>query len=395
MFSIKNIRVRKILNSHVQYTSEFILELEDGSVGIGASSQGETISIYEDKKVSIDPENILKTLEADHIVGVPIDQVTFDAYLQQHRREFGQNNAYGLSEAFFNATQSKHSLFELFQKPRSKLTRPFLCLNILNGGWHAYTNPVLSDFSEFMLVSKSDDYEEVIAEHNEIQKVVRQKQLAQAKVAVSGNPVNCFRTRDNREVLEFLLDILNSLGLSDKYDLMIDASAGDLWKGNGYCLGVTDESVHSPDQFVKYWLDLIEKYSIRFLEDPFHEKDFDSWRQLTAASDQTCIIGDNLYSSSADRILEGAANKYTHAAVVKPNQAGTITAVKEAIDAAQRSGQVVISSHRSISTESTFLSKLTCILGVRYIKIGPLPSDYSSIVRLNEIIRLTEDNHGS
>jgi hypothetical protein len=28
--------------------------------------------------------------------------------------------------------------------------------------------------------------------------------------------------------------------------------------------------------------------------------------------------------------------------------------------------------------------------GAQYIKIGPLETDYSSIVRLNEIIRLTE-----
>ena len=44
----------------------------------------------------------------------------------------------------------------------------------------------------------------------------------------------------------------------------------------------------------------------------------------------------------------------------------------------------------SISTEETFISALTCLYGAQYIKIGPLETDYSSIVRLNEIIRLTE-----
>jgi len=391
LFRIKKIRYRKILNSHVNFTNEFVIELEDGSIGIGASSQGETISIYEDKKVSIDPEIIIKTLKADNLLGKPLDQELFDSFLSEHRIEFGQNNAYGLSEALFNATLSKQTLIELLNKPRSKLTAPLLCLNILNGGWHAYTNPVLSDFSEFMLVSKGNDLEEVIAEHNEIQKVVKEKQLKQTKTVVSGNPVNSFPTRDNREVIEFLLNILVGLGLSKKYDLMIDASAGDLWNGSAYCLGVTDNSMHSPDDFVKYWLRMIQQYKLMFLEDPFHEKDFDRWMELTAASDLSCIIGDNLYSSDAKRISEGAAMKYSHAAVIKPNQAGTVTAVKEAIEAGEKFGQIVITSHRSISTESTFLSKLTCIFGIKYIKIGPLATDYSSVVRLNEIIRLTEE----
>jgi enolase len=391
LFRIKKIRYRKILNSHVNFTNEFIIELEDGSIGIGASSQGETISIYEDKKVSFDPEIIIKTLEAENLLGKPLDQELFDSFLSEHRIEFGQNNAYGLSEALFNATVSKQTLIELFHKPRSKLTAPLLCLNILNGGWHAYTNPVLSDFSEFMLVSKGNDLEEVIAEHNEIQKVVKEKQLKQTKTVVSGNPVNSFPTRDNREVIEFLLNILVGLGLSKKYDLMIDASAGDLWNGTAYCLGVTDNSMHSPDDFVKYWLRMIQQYKLMFLEDPFHEKDFDRWMELTAASDLSCIIGDNLYSSDVKRISEGAAMKYSHAAVIKPNQAGTVTAVKEAIEAGEKFGQIVITSHRSISTESTFLSKLTCIFGIKYIKIGPLATDYSSVVRLNEIIRLTEE----
>jgi enolase len=103
------------------------------------------------------------------------------------------------------------------------------------------------------------------------------------------------------------------------------------------------------------------------------------------------VIGDNFYSSDAARIEEGAAKRYAHGAIIKPNQAGTVTGVRKAIEAAQRSGQIVITSHRSISTESTFLSTLTCMYGVKYIKIGPLMTDYSSVVRLNEIIRLTED----
>lgn len=395
MSTIKSIAFRRILNSHVSFTNEFIILLDDRSFGTGASPQGETISIYEDQTVSIDPQTIIGTIERDGLLGTSLDQNSFDNYLQLHISHFGRNNVYGLSEAFFNATMKTRSIFDLFGKSEVKLEPPRICLNILNGGWHAYTNPVLSDFSEFMLVAKSKDVLEVIGEHNEIQRVVREKQLSQSKTVVSGNPVNSFSARDNREVVEFLLNVVNSLGLSGKYDLMIDASAGDLWKDNAYCTGVTNGKAHTSEEFIQYWMDMIRNYQLRFLEDPFHEKDFTSWQSITTSQQDCYIIGDNLYSSDEGRILEGANKKYATGAVIKPNQAGTVTAVSHSLEAALRTGQIAITSHRSISTESTFISLLTCMLGAQFIKIGPLTSDYSSVVRLNEIIRLTEKNHAS
>ncbi|MGZ5439497.1 MAG: hypothetical protein ACXWFJ_06575, partial [Candidatus Aminicenantales bacterium] len=365
----------------------------EGSIGRAASSQGETISIYEDRKIDIDPATIVRTIASDGLFGRDIDQAAFDEYLTGRIPVFGRNNAFALSEAFFSATRETRSASELFNRPKKKLEPPRLALNILNGGWHAYTNPVLSDFSEFMLVAKSRDIAEVIPEHNAIQSVVRERQLGQPKVVVSGNPVNGFATRDNREPIEFLLKIVEGLGLSGKYELMIDASAGDLWTGEGYRLGITDGRPRSSDEFVDYWSSIIREYGLRFLEDPFHEKDFAAWQALTASGAKCLVIGDNLYSSDEARIREGAANRYANGAVIKPNQAGTVTAVARALEAALETGQLAITSHRSISTESTFLSLLTCVLGAQVIKIGPLLTDYSSIVRLNEIIRLTEGRH--
>jgi enolase len=390
MPTITSIRYRTILNSHVQFTPEFIIQLEDGSTGTGAAPQGETISIYEDKKVSITPETIIQSIQNKSILGRPISQEEFDQFLQQNISVFGRNNSYSLSLAFFNASRGKCSLFELFDREPKKLNPPRICLNILNGGWHAYTNPVLSDFSEFMLVAKSDDIRDVIGEHNEIQNTVKDRLNKQTKAVISGNPVNIFGSADNCAPIEFLLSIVDGLGLSGKYDLMIDASAGDLWTPEGYRLAITDNSVYSSEQFREYWLGLIKDYKLRFLEDPFREQDSKSWHALATSGEDVIVIGDNYYSSDAARIEAGARNQHTHAVIIKPNQAGTVTGIRRAVETAQHMGQIVITSHRSISTEETFISALTCMYGAQYIKIGPLVTDYSAIVRLNEIIRLTE-----
>jgi len=177
--------------------------------------------------------------------------------------------------------------------------------------------------------------------------------------------------------------------LSGQFDLMIDASGGDLLADQRYRLSITDNSVRTREEFYSYWMDIIGQYQLRFLEDPFHEEDFENWHKLTTSQDSCYVIGDNFYSTDAARIKEGADKKHTHGVIIKPNQAGSVTAVRNAIETAQAHGQILITSHRSISTESTFISLLTCICGVPYIKVGPLITDYSSVVRYNEIIRIT------
>ncbi|HBP37656.1 MAG TPA: hypothetical protein DD640_02745 [Clostridiales bacterium] len=386
---IKSIRYRKILNSHVQFTNEFILSCSDGATGIGTSSQGETISIYEDHEFIVSPLDIVSRIEASGLIGRAVTQLEFDQYLLDHAVRFGRNNSYALSEAFFNACRVNRSIFDLLGRPPARMVMPRLCLNVLNGGRHAYTNPVLSDYCEYILVARDNDVSETIGAHNEIQQMVSERLSRQPKTVVNNHPVSRFVTPDNRECVEFLLDVCQKLGYADAFDLWIDASAGDLWTDNSYHLKLTSNERYTCDQFKAYWFDLIRQYDLRFIEDPFHEKDFDSWRDLTASEHHSLVIGDNLYSSNPVRIQEGSQRQLAHGVLVKPNQAGTVSEVCRAIDTAQRCGHEVITSHRSISTESTFVSLLTCACGVKYIKIGPLVSDYSSVVRLNEIIRLT------
>lgn len=394
MFTIEFITFRKIINSHVDFTHEYVIKFEDGSVGVGASPRGETISIYEDRHISMDPQIIIKQVNEDGYIGKPLEQKYFDEYLERHISLFGRNNVYALSLAFFKATEAARPLFDSNGEGKTTRKPPRICCNILNGGWHAYTNPVLSDFPEYILVARSHDVADVVPDHNEIQLAVKEKLRTLQKTVVAGNTVSRFATKDNRECIDFLLTILERLRLSDKFDLMIDASAGDLWTDQGYCHSITDQSQRSSDQYYEYWMMIIKQYNLIFLEDPFHEKDIKAWGQLTLSQRKSRVIGDNFYSSDAARIAHGAARQYTHGVVIKPNQSGTVTAVRKAVETAQSHAQIIITSHRSISTEETFISTLSCMYDVPYIKIGPLLTDYSSVIRLNEIIRLTQWAHG-
>ena len=384
---INSIHYRRILNSKVEFTTEFVVKLDEGTIGVGSFPKGATISVYEKVRTSADPKRTLELFLSNPFFNTPLNQEEFDAYLQQQSKILGAGNCFALSLAFFNANEQSHARLKRNQF-RAKSDFPRICLNVLNGGYHAYTNPVLSDFPEFLLVSRSNLLDDIINEHNELQRGIREKLSKLEKVVVNGNVVNKLGAADNRVWLEFLLEILDALDLTSKYDLMIDASAGDLWTGKGYLFSLTDGSIKTSSEMYDYWIDMIDAYKIKFLEDPFQERDFESWRNLSYAQGQCNVIGDNLYSSNPIMIREGAKKGYTHGIIVKPNQAGTITDTIEAIKTAHKTNQFVITSHRSTSTESTFLSTVTSRYNVDYIKIGPLITDYSAIIRLNELIRL-------
>jgi len=382
---IRSVGHRKILDSHLGWTNEFIVELEDGSCGTGSSSRGETIGIYEDSGATIDPRKIIDVLARDSVIGGELDLPTLERYLQGKIASFGKNTCFALSLAFFDA-----SLAASGRPVESNCHLPRLCLNVLNGGWHAYTNPVLSDFHEFIIVPKRNDLAETIKDHNALQALIKDRLVTNQKEVVSGNPVNRFAERSNAAVLGFLTEMLAEAGLSERYDLMLDASGTDLQTPHGYEFPITGDHPRSWEALLDYWLELIGTYSLGFLEDPFHEKDLEAWTELTRQCSNRCVIvGDNLYSSEAARIERGSREGHSSAVLIKPNQAGTVSATVAAIEVAVAGGLTPITSHRSISTESTFVSDVTCEYRVPYIKIGPLNSDYSSVVRLNRLIRLS------
>lgn len=383
---IESVTHRRVLNSHVAFTTEFVVRLGDGAVGWGAAPEGETISVYEDRK-AIDPDAVIERLRRDGLLGKSMTQEEWDHHLSERVGTFGRNTCFALSLAFYESLT--RPLSRGSDAHAAGARAPRICCNILNGGWHAYTNPVLSDFPEYLLVARNDDIEEVIGRHNEIQHAVRLALAEQPKRVVSGNPVSCFASADNRECIEFLLGVRDQLGYSQDFELMVDASAGDLWNGDGYRLALTDDALYTREAFRDYWLDLAGNYPLRFLEDPFSEGDAENWTCLAESQDTCLLIGDNFYSSDAARIAEGVAHGCTHGVIVKPNQAGTVTAVCESVEVARDRGQIVIASHRSISTESTLVATLACTLGADYIKVGPLHTDYSSVLRVNEMIRLT------
>jgi enolase len=76
--------------------------------------------------------------------------------------------------------------------------------------------------------------------------------------------------------------------------------------------------------------------------------------------------------------------------VLKPDQAGTMSRTMDAIHAAQQPDAPIILSHRSISTDSLVLAHMLVEFDIGHAKFGPLYTDYSAILKMNEVLRMTQ-----
>ena len=393
-FKIKSIHGRKVLNSHAEWTNEFDVVLANGARGTASAPRGETLSIHEKPLASTsDVEKAIGLVWSENRFAGDLSQEAFDRALDTHRYALGLGNMYALSLAFFAATtialgvDARTMLARFRDRRLSGPTRsPRLLLNILNGGSHAYTNPVLSDFSEFLLVPRDGALEEHLAAFQALNSRVRAELSRLPVCRVGGNPVHRQRANSNRGWIEFLLEILEREGLARQFGLMIDASAGCLKSDGQYCLSTTGDGSLKPDVFYEYWVNLLSNYPIDIVEDPFAEFDTQAWKALTAEFPDRLVAGDNLCATNADRISGSFDNGLMSAVLIKPDQAGTVTATVHALNTAGSLGLSMIPSHRSIETSSTFLSDICGVYCIEYAKLGLL-SDFETILKLNRLIR--------
>ena len=385
-FTLTGVDYRPTINSIAQLTSEFSIHFADGSMGTGSAPRGETLSCFENHSHNTSPERVIQLLESDAIMGSELSQLEFDGYLESQIAELGQENVYSLSCAFFEA-----SLASCVQAASYRMNKqPAYCLNILNGSFHAYSNPVLSDFHEFLLVPGHGDLARLLADHRRIQDSVRQHLATRPTTVVNGNVVHVLGKNGNRDSIAFLAELLSELGLTKDYGIMIDAAASGLWNGSGYTLELAEQRTFSRQEFVAYWRDILGEFALHVIEDPFAESDQESWMKLVASRAECGIFGDDIHCGDPLRIRELLDGGCMTGVVLKPDQAGTMSRTMDAIHAAQQQDVPIILSHRSIGTDSLVLAHLLVEFGIGHAKFGPLYTDYNAILRMNEVLRMTQ-----
>jgi enolase len=377
MHGVRAIHHRRTLNTHFDWSTEFTIELTSGARGTGSAPIGETPSLYEEH-IKADPESVCSEL-MEATAGAILDQRSFDTVLQDHRDAWGQATVYALSVTFADAADSWP------ESSQATSWSPRLLVNVFNGALHAYTNPVFSDFPEFLLAP-------VTGVSVERQVEVTRVLLAESRlllneldtVSVNGNLVHTPPGEPNHAVMKLVRTLLADRDEANGFATWIDASASDMVTPHGYRLPVSGIDL-SVEGIIEYWIEFAHEWGLSYLEDPFAERDGDAWRQLHERLPAGCkLVADNLVSGDLARLEEhqGALD----AVLVKPDQCGTVTNTADLVAAARAANLEVMLSHRSVETDCLALVHLAAGLDIDLIKIGPFQG-FAAVQKVNEILR--------
>ena len=174
----------------------------------------------------------------------------------------------------------------------------------------------------------------------------------------------------------------------------VDFAASSLYdrRDRRYRYRASGKSIDREGQ-ISYVSELCDKFDLFYIEDPLEEEDFEGFSALTSSIEKTLVVGDDLYTTSQERLKEGSALRSTTGVVIKVNQVGTLGEAAEFGVLAKKSGQTLIASHRSGDNEDSHLADMAIGFGCSLLKCGVVGAERTA--KLNGLLRRAEKFAGA
>lgn len=414
MAMITEVYAREILDSRGNPTIEVEVCLEDGSVGRAAVPSGASTGAHEAVELRDGDKNrylgkgVTKAVDnvndviAEALIGleatrqVEIDEMLIRLDGTPNKGKLGANAILGVSMAVAKAAAASVGLpLYLYLGGVSSQELPVPMMNILNGGQHADNNV---DIQEFMIMPVgAASFSEALRMNAEIyhglKALLNAKGLGTGLGDEGGFAPNL---KSNEEAIEVILEAVKKAGYKPGEDIMIalDVAASEFYKDGKYQME-GEGLVKTSNQMVDYLAALCEKYPIVSIEDGLAEDDWKGWKALTKKlGTKVQLVGDDLFVTNEERLLEGIKNDTANAILIKVNQIGTLTETFNAIETAKRAGYTCIISHRSGETEDTTLADIAVAVNAGQIKTGA-PARTDRVAKYNQLLRIEEDLGGA
>ena len=399
--TIEELSIRKIFNSRGEETVEVEVYLVDG-FGVAAAPAGASRGAYE---VIYFPNNnvddaimAFERLVISELVGLDAaNQALIDAKLEEidGTENFSRiGGAPAIATSMACARASSNALgIPLFQHLGGSLKKelPYPVGNVIGGGKHS--RGLGPDIQEFLVIPiGANDMYMAIKACIEVHKEAL-KEILKVDTTFTGgrNDEGAWTPRISTETaLQILTKVVKEVSQELGFDigLGIDMAASSMWS-NGKYIYKNEGVERSTKEQLEYVKQLIDKYELLYVEDPFHEDDFRSFAELTDYTKDKClIVGDDLFVTNVERLKIGIKERAGNAIIIKPDQIGTLTRAKETIELALRNGYVPIVSHRSGETEYSILAHIAVGFSAPFIKTGIMGGE--RMAKLNELIRIWE-----
>lgn len=196
----------------------------------------------------------------------------------------------------------------------------------------------------------------------------------------------------NEEALDTLMRAIEDAGFKPGREVAIslDIAASEFGRNGAYKLALEQRELDSAGMIALLgrWL---ETYPIISIEDPLAEDDAEGFKAFTALYGERCqIIGDDFLVTNAARVEAAAAGKALNAVLIKPNQSGTVTGTRAALDAGKAAGFGTIVSARSGETEDVTIAHLSVGWDAGQFKVGSFTRS-ERMAKWNEMLRIEEE----
>jgi len=340
--------------------------------------------------------SVLKSFREDMLIG--IDPLDFRAVSDALKKMDGSNNfsniggatAFAVSVASA-AAGAKASNMQFFEAFHLKHQMPFPLGNVLGGGKHA--GPGSPDIQEFLsspVGAKSvfDAISANIAVHREVLKQIERRDPSFA--GGKGDEGAWAANLSNDEALELVRNSIDAVSreLGIKIIMGLDFAPSTLYKNGMYNYSREGKKRSSEEQLA-YVEEIIKKYDLKYVEDPFNEEDFEMFSKLTK-SVNCLIVGDDLFVTNLTRLKKGISIKAGNGVILKVNQVGTLYDAELFAEEAEKAGYTVIASHRSGDTCDPYLAHIAVGVGAGLMKSGVVGGE--RISKLMELSRINDNN---
>ncbi|KAI0989809.1 hypothetical protein GJ496_009325 [Pomphorhynchus laevis] len=343
------------------------LELRDGDkskhLGKGVEKAVDNINNV------IAPELIKKGL--DETKQSEIDTFMKELDGTENKSKFGANAILGISIAVCKAGAALKGL-PLYKyiaelAGNAKVILPVPSFNVINGGKHAGNRLPMQEF--MIMPTGAHNFKEAMRMGSEtyhnLAGIIKQKYgLNACNVGDEGGFAP--DVASHTESLDLLVSAIDKAGYTGKIKIAMDPASSEFFENGKYNLDFKgsppDTSmIVTPDDMVKIYKEITEKYPVVSIEDGFDQDDVESWSKLMS---QTSI-----------QII---------------NQIGSITESIQAWKLAKENGWGTMVSHRSGETEDAFIADLVVGLATGQIKTGA-PCRSERVAKYNQLLRIEEE----
>ena len=408
--TIASIIGREALDSRGNPTVEAEVTLSDGSVGLALVPSGASTGSYEALELrdgdaarfggggALTAVANVNNRIAPALAGVaPFDQSEVDRRLNEldgtgDKSGLGANAVLAASMATARAAAVSAANGSLWRhlSADGNVTLPVPLLNILNGGRHASNS---ADVQEFMVAPAgfdrfSDALRAGVEIYQSLKSILRQ---GGHNLNVGDEGGFAPTLPSNRDAIEVVLQAIETAGYrpGEQVHIALDVAASELWNGDAGRYDLEREGVSlTAAELVDLYARWCAEYPIISIEDGLFEDDWEGWTTLTRRlGDAVQLVGDDLLVTNISRLQRGIDESAGNAILLKPNQIGTLSETRAALQMARDAGWTTVMSHRSGETEDTTIADLAVAWDAGQIKTGA-PARSERVAKYNRLLRI-------